>query len=202
MPLLACGVHAQAQAQAQAQVREGPATRGGDYIAAIVNQELVTAGELQRRLERAKSEATRQGQRLPPDDDLRRQLMDALIDERVIVTSARESGVRIDEPELDRAVQSVASQNQITLPVLRERLRAEGIEYARFRANLRDQMMMERLREREVYRRIQVSDEDIDKLLQEQRAAASVDAETNIAQILVPVPEGADAATLATRRAR
>ena len=180
---------------------QGRIVRSGDWIAAVVNQELVTAGEVERRLERAKAEATRAGMRLPPDEDLRRQVMDALIDERVIVTSARESGVRIDEPEIDRAVQSVAQQNQLTMPALRERLRSEGVDYGRFRGNLRDQMMMERLREREVYRRIQIKDEEIDKQLAERRSAAAADAELNVAQILVTVPEGADAAAVAARRA-
>ena len=180
---------------------QGRIVRSGDWIAAVVNQELVTAGEVERRLERAKAEATRAGMRLPPDEDLRRQVMDALIDERVIITSARESGVRIDEPEIDRAVQSVAQQNQLTMPALRERLRSEGVDYGRFRGNLRDQMMMERLREREVYRRIQIKDEEIDKQLAERRSAAAADAELNVAQILVTVPEGADAAAVAARRA-
>ena len=82
----------------------------GDYIAAVVNQELVTAGEVQRRVEIALASARRQGAPLPPEAELRRQVLDALIDERVIITNARESGVRIDEPEIDRAVQSIAAQ--------------------------------------------------------------------------------------------
>ncbi len=176
--------------------------RNGDYITAVVNQELVTAAEIDLRLQRARAEAARSGVRLPPEDELRRQIMDALIDERVIITNARDSGMRIDEPEIDRAVQSVAAQNQITLDVLRERLRADGIEYGRFRANLRDQMMIERLREREVYQRIKISDEDIDALLLQQRAEANADPDTQIAQILVTVPEGADAAAVAARQAR
>lgn len=181
---------------------QGRNARNGDYIAAIVNQELVTAGEVQRRLERAKAEAARSGARLPPEADLRQQVVDVLIDERVIVTSARESGVRVDEPEIDRAVQSVAAQNQITLSVLRERLRSEGIDYGLFRTNLRDQMLMERMREREVYRRITITEEDVDKLLAEQRSAASKDAETDIAQVLVPVPENVTPAALAALRAK
>ena len=178
----------------------GNALRSGDYIAVIVNQELVTAGEVERRLERAVAEAAR-GAKLPPEAELRRLALDALIDERVMISSARESGVRVDEPEVDRAVQSIAAQNQITLPVLRERLRAEGTDYGRFRANVRDQMLIERLREREVYQRIKISDDELDNFLEQQRAAASVDADTNIAQILVTVPDGADAATVAARRA-
>jgi peptidyl-prolyl cis-trans isomerase SurA len=176
--------------------------RNGDYIAAVVNQELVTAGEVDRRIERAQVEASRAGLRLPPPDELRRQALDALIEERAMITSARESGMRVEDVEIDRAVQNIAQQNQISMQVLRQRLQAEGMDYGRFRANLRDQMMIERLREREVYQRIRIKDEDIDKLLADQRAAASVDAPTNIAQILVSVPDGADAATEAARRAR
>ena len=181
---------------------QGRAVRNGDYIAAVVNQELVTAGEVERRIERAQADASRAGVRLPPDSELRRQALDALIDERAMITTARESGMRVDDAEVDRAVLNIAQQNQITLPVLRERLVAEGIDYGRFRANLRDQIMIERLREREVYQRIRISDEEIDRLLAEQRTAANVDAPTNIAQILVTVPEGADRATEAARRAR
>ena len=176
--------------------------RNGDYIAAVVNQELVTAGEVERRVERTQAEATRSGMRLPPEPDLRRQALDALIDERAMITNARESGMRVDDTEVDRAVQNIAQQNQIALPVLRERLVAEGIDYGRFRANLRDQIMIERLREREVYQRIKISDEDIDRVLAEQRSTLNADAPTNIAQILVTVPEGADPATVASRRAR
>lgn len=176
--------------------------RNGDYIVAIINSELVTAGEIDRRLQRAQEEASRAGARLPPEGQLRQQVLDLLIDERVIVTYARESGLRIDEAELDRAVQSVAQQNQISTEQLRERLRSDGIDYARFRANLRDQMMIERIREREVYGRIKVADADIERYIDQQRAATQGDAEINLAQILVTVPEGADAATVAERKAR
>jgi peptidyl-prolyl cis-trans isomerase SurA len=186
---------------AGAAAAQGRAALNGDYIAAVVNQELVTAGEVERRVERLRAEAGRAGQRLPPDDEVRRRVFEALIDERVIITNARET-VRVDDAEVDRAVQSVAAQNQLTVPALREQLVKEGIDYGRFRANLRDQLMVERLREREVYQRIRVSDEEIDRFLEQQRASAATDAEINLAQILVPVPEGADAAAVAERRAR
>jgi peptidyl-prolyl cis-trans isomerase SurA len=188
-------VQAQPSGQRRAPVRQG------DYIAVIVNQELVTAGEVERRLERVRAEAPR-GTQLPPEPELRRQLLDALIDERVMISLARENGMKVDEPEIDRAVQSIAAQNQISLATLRERLRAEGTDYARFRANVRDQILIERLREREVYRRINVSDEEVDRFIAEQRAAAGQDAEVNLAQMLVPVPEGASIAEVAERRGR
>ncbi len=186
---------------ATAQTRAAPA-RTGDYILAVVNQELVTAAELQGRLERVRADAARQRATLPPEDQLKRELLDALIDERVQLTHARESGMRIDDAELDRAVNNVAVQNQITMAQLRERLRKEGIDYARFRNNVRDQLLTERVREREVQARIRVTDADIDALLAERRAAAGASAEYNIAQILVTVPEGASVEETARRRER
>lgn len=200
LPLAVLSVAAMLHAPAAAQQRFD--ARGGDYIAAVVNQELVTAGEVQRRVEGALAEARRRGARLPPEAELRRQVLDALIDERVIITNARESGLRVEEAEIDRAVQNIAAQNQINMEVLRQRLAAEGMDYARFRATLRDQIMIERMREREVYRRIQISDEEVDKILDEERARINAAAETNLAQILVTVPERADEATVAARRER
>jgi peptidyl-prolyl cis-trans isomerase SurA len=175
------------------------APRSGDYIVAVVNQELVTAGEVQQRLAQVRAQATRGGTRLPPEAELRRQVTEALIEERVLVTYARDSGVKIDEADLDRAVANVAQQNQITLAQLRERLKTEGLDYSRFRSSVRDQMMVERTREHEVQSRIKVSDADIDAFLDKQRARAPV--ELNIAQILVTVPEGASVAEVAQRRA-
>ena len=181
--------------------RTAPVAQTGDYILAIVNQELVTAAELQLRLARVRDEAARNKQALPAADELRKQLLDVLIDERVQVTYARESGQRLDEAELDRAVANVAVQNQLSMTQLRERLRGDGIDYTRFRTNLRDQIMTERVREREVQARIRISDEDIDKYLDKRRVEAGAAAELNIAQLLVAVPDGASVATVAERRA-
>ena len=202
---LLCGVATLALALVasalQAQTREA-VLRPGDYIVAVVNSELVTAGEVQQRLSRAQQEAARSGARLPPADQLRKQIVDALIDDRVQVTNARENGVRVDDAEVDRAIANVAAQNQITLPQLRDRLRSEGIDYGRFRETIRDQIAVEKMREREVLARIQISDRDIDALVDQQRAAAGASTEYNIAQVLVTVPEGAPEATEAERRAR
>jgi peptidyl-prolyl cis-trans isomerase SurA len=176
--------------------------RPGDYIVAVVNSELVTAGEVQQRLSRAQREAARGGARLPPTELLRKQIVEALIDERVQVTSAREIGVRVDDAEVDRAIANVAAQNQIALPQLRDRLRADGVDYGRFRETIRDQIAVEKMREREVLARIQISDREIDALVDQQRAAAGVSTEYNVAQVLVTVPEGASEAIVAERRAR
>ena len=133
-------------------------------------------------------------------DAMRQQALESLIEERVLITYARDSGMRVDDAEVDRAVQSVAAQNQLSLDQLRERLRIEGLDYTRFRASLRDQILIERVREREVGQRTRVPDAEIDKYLAERKAPAPAKAELNIAQILVTVPEGADADTWPSAR--
>jgi len=187
---------------APAQAQRAAASRNGDHIVAVVNTESVTAVEVEQRMARVRADAQRSGAKLPTDEALRKDVLDALIEERVLLTYARETGARVDDVELDRAVGNVAAQNQITLAQLRERLTAEGMDFTRFRNNLRDQMMLERVREREVLSRIKVPDADIDKYIDAQRADAAGDLEVNLAQILVTVPEGASDAVVAQRRAR
>lgn len=176
------------------------AARNGDYIVAIVNQELVTAGEVDRRIAQIRESAERSGSRLPGGDELRQRVVEQLIEERVLVTHARDSGMRIDEVELDRAVAGVAQQNQVTVPQLRERLQSEGIAFSQFRDQIRDQMLAERVREREVLQSIRVSDAEVDGFLTEHQRQQPV--ELNLAQILIPVPEQADEAQIAPLRAQ
>ncbi len=185
-----------------AQAQTARSNRSGDFIVAVVNTEAVTAVEVAQRVERIAADARRAGGPQPSTEVLRQQVLDTLIDERVQITFARDVGQKVDDAEVDRAVANVAAQNQLTLPQLRERLRAEGMEMARYRSSLRDQLLLERVREREVNSRIRISDADIDKLLDERRARASGDAQLNLAQILVSVPEGADAGVVAQRRSR
>ena len=178
------------------------AQSSADFIVAVVNQEVVTNAELQQRLARVRDEALRSKTPLPPAPVLRQQVLDILINERAMVSGARESGIRIDDPELERAVANVATQNQMTMPQLRARLRRENIDYGRFREGIKDQMLVERAREREVGSRIRVSDADIDALLEARRKEVGAVPELDIAQILITVPEGASEAVLADRRAR
>jgi peptidyl-prolyl cis-trans isomerase SurA len=185
-----------------AQVRASATPNMADYIIAVVNQELVTNAELQQRMTRIREEAVRSKTQLPPSAEFRKQVLDALIDERVQVTNARETGPKVDEAELDRAVLNVAVQNQMTLPQLRARLQQQGLAFSTFRNNVKDQMLMERVREREVSSRINVTDAEIDALLAQRRAAASTSGQINIAQILVTVADGASVDEVAKRRAR
>lgn len=174
----------------------------GDFIVAVVNTEAVTAIEVAQRVERAQGEAKRNNSLLPDAEALRQQVLDTLIDERVQITYARESGVKVDENEVDRAIANIASQNQISVVQLRDRLRSEGLDFGRFRSTLRDQLMVERVREREVLARIRITDADIDRVLDERRGKSATANQINLAQILVTVPEGAAADVVAQRQQR
>ena len=174
--------------------------RTADYILAIVNSELVTANELEARVAQVREEAQRTGRRLPPDSELRRQLLDALIDERVQITYARDSGMRVDDVELERAVANIAAQNKLTVEQLRGALRQQGIDYVRFRNNVRDQILIERNREREVQARIRITDSEVDDYIAQQRASGA-NTRFNLAQVLITVPEGATDEVVAERKA-
>lgn len=188
---------------ARAQSRSGDAVPNtADYIVAVVNQELVTNGELQARIDRVREDSARSGAALPPPDELRKRVLDALIDERVQVTNARETGPKLDEVDIDRAVTNVATQNQLTLVQLRARLKQQGMSFTTFRNNVKDQMLVERVREREVNSRIRITDADVDALLQQRMASAKGSVNLDIAQILTSVPDGAPANVLAEKRAK
>ncbi len=208
--LLACGAVA-STAQAVAQTAPASATRPGstaapaasrgDYILAVVNQEVVTAGELAQRMARVREAAARERAPLPPEAELRQQMLELLIDERVLLTHARDNAPRLDEAEVERAVANVAAQNQLTLPQLRERLQREGLDYGRFRSNVRDQLLIERVREREVQARIRITDRDIDTWVEQQRASAGSGLQLNLGHVLIRVPEKSSPAVEAEQRA-
>ncbi|MFG6414104.1 peptidylprolyl isomerase [Roseateles sp. DC23W] len=179
-----------------------PTLQPGDYIAAVVNQDVVAASEVVQRTERLRQEARQRGEAMPETAGLRKQALEALIEERVQITHARENGSRVDEAELDRVVANVAAQNKLTMAQLRERLKQDGTDYKSFRENLRDQMMTERVREREVQGRIKVTDTEIDAWLDKRRAALEQSGQINLAQVLVPVPDGAAESLVAERRAK
>ena len=191
-----------ASAQTTPPARTAAVPSTADYIVAVVNQELVTNGELQGRIARIREDAQRNKAALPPQAELRKQVLEALIDDRVQVTNARETGPKLDEAEIDRAVANVAVQNQMTMVQLRARLQQQGVAFATFRNNVRDQLLTERVREREVNQRIRIGSDEIDALLDKRRAAAGGTVQINLAQILVTVPEGATPEQIAQRSAR
>lgn len=165
-----------------------------DYIMAVVNQEPITHTDVDKRVTRIQ-ESARAGTKLPPEDELRAQVLDALIDEKVQISYAKTIGVDIPDAEVDAAIEGIAAQNQLTLADLKQRMKADGLDFDRYRASLREQILLQRLREREVMPRIVVTDQELDEFLKQDKAAQS-EVALNVAHILIAVPEGATPAQI------
>jgi peptidyl-prolyl cis-trans isomerase SurA len=166
--------------------------RQADYIVAVVNSEPVTNNEVRSKLLRAEQQLTQQGAVMPPRGELIRQVLERLIGDKAQLQAARTSGVRIDDNAVASAVETVAQQNQVSVEELRRRLATDGIAYPKFREDIREELLVNRFRQREVDARVSVTDSDIDQFLRDQEGnndIASMD--INLAQILIAVPENA-----------
>jgi peptidyl-prolyl cis-trans isomerase SurA len=178
--------------------------RAADYIVAVVNSEPITNNEVRSRMLRFDQQLTQQGQAVPPRAEFARQVLERLISEKAQLQLARETGIKVDEATVDQAEQNVARQNRIEVSELRRRLAAEGIALSQFREELRNQLLLTRLRERDLEPRVKVNDIEVDQYLREQQQAGNGVAamELNLAHILVAVPENATEAQIASLRAR
>lgn len=181
-----------------------PGTRAADFIVAVVNSEPITNQQVSAEVARIRQQLTAQRRPQPEAGELARQVLNQLINEKVQLQLARELGIKVDDPSIDQAEQSVASQNQLTVEQMHRQLQKEGVDLKRFRDQLRDQLLLTRLREREVEPRVRVSDGEVDQYLAEQqeRSADPVAQSVNMAHILVSVPEGATEQQLAELQAR
>jgi len=172
-----------------------------DRVLAVVNSEVITQLELDDQVKLAARELTRQGTTLPDRTMLEKQLLERMITTRVMAQHARETGVRVDEQQVDRALARIAEQNKFKPEELEQYLREEGIDIARYREDLRNDIVMARLREREVESRITVSEAEVDRFLKGQQAEGRND-EFNLLHILVTLPEAASPEQIQGRRTR
>ena len=173
-----------------------------DRIVAIVNKEVITFSELNEAIAMAERNLARQGTAAPTRSLLERQMLERLILEKAQLQRARDSGIRVDELQLDRAVQRIAERNRLTLADFRRALERDGISFDAYRQDLREQIILSRLREREVEEKIQVSDGEIDVFLEEMKKAPVERLEYDIAHILIGIPEQATPERIETARAR
>ena len=161
-----------------------------DRIVAVVNSEVITSLQLRARIEQAKRQLARQGVELPPDNVLERQLLERLIVERAQVQLAQETSLRVDDATLERAIERIAANNKLSAAQLREALEKDGVAWNRFRDEIRTEILLTRLREREVDSRVVVTDAEIDNFIANNPDAFSGQ-EFSVAHILLRTPEGA-----------
>lgn len=161
-----------------------------ERIVAVVDNEPITASALSERIARIKRQFARDGQKLPPDEVLERQVLEQLVIERAQVERATETGLRIDDGELSRAIERVAASNKMSVDDFRAALDKDGMAWPTFRENIRQEMLIARLREREVDGRVVVTDAEIDNYLRSNSGTASGQ-EYRLAHILLRAPESA-----------
>ena len=175
------------------------AQRPADFIVSVVNSEPITNHQVSVEVRRILQQYAQQRRPQPDPRELSRQVLERLINERAQLQLARETGIKVDEPSVDQAEQTVARQNQMEVAELRRRIELDGFDTKMFRDQLRDQLILTRLREREVDPRVRISDLEVEQYLQEQLATSSDPAkqQINMAQILVAIPEDASEAQVA-----
>jgi peptidyl-prolyl cis-trans isomerase SurA len=198
---LAAPAHAQGARAGGTEVNAG-AARTADFIVALVNSEPITNNEVRQRMASIRQQLSQQGAALPPPEEMAREVLELLINERVQVQQARELGIRADEATLQDAERAIAAQNGLSVEAFYSRMAAEGIDRARVRAELANQILLQRLHEREVNARVRVTEADIDAFLQEQMGEDEATLELDLSHILVRVPEGAPPAQVQALEAK
>jgi peptidyl-prolyl cis-trans isomerase SurA len=172
-----------------------------DRIVAVVGSDVITYVELRTRLAAALKQLEKQGTPLPPQDVLERQMLERLIMDRAQLQYAKDSGMRVDDIQLDQAIGRIAAGNRMTVPEFRAALEKDGVQYASFREDIRNEMISVRLREREVDSKLVISEGEIDNYLASQAASGSNE-EYQLAHILLRAPESASPEQLQKLRLR
>lgn len=188
--LLSLGLCVSGELLAQAAAPAYPGLKPADHIVAVVNDEVITQVELTDRLELVLRQLRQQGTSLPPRNELERQMLERMIIDKLQLQRAREMGLHVDDAQLEQTLHRIATNNHMSIEQFRETLQRDGITFANFREEIRNEMTIARVREREVDNRIVVSEGEIDNFLNSQ-ATGSGNQEYDVSHILLRLPEGA-----------
>lgn len=174
-----------------------------DQIAVVVNDDVITRYELNSYLEKIRQQLKKQGTPLPAAKELEKQVLERLIIDMLQLQFAKESGVRIDDAQLDKALGRIAQQNNFaSLAEFKAKLGTEGVDFKKFREEIRNEITFTRLREREVDSKLVVSDNEIENYLLMQEKQSGKGEEIELAHILVQIPEQASAEKIQASRQR
>lgn len=174
-----------------------------DSVVAVVNDDVITREELNDRLKDVVQQLQRQGTPLPAMDVLEKQLLERMISDMLLTQYAKESGVRVDDTQLDLAIERIAQQNDFpSSQAFREKLESGGVDFKKFREEIRNEMISTRLREREVESKLNISESEVDNYLANKARLDSAGEEFHLAHILVVVPEQASAEKIQAARER
>lgn len=172
-----------------------------DRIIAVVNEEVITQSELDARLPAIRKQLTRQRVRMPPDEVLRKGVLDRMVLERLQLQAAARLGIETTDAKIDQAVRQVAQENRMDVAQFESALRQEGLDMGQFRDQIRTRLIIQQLLEREINSRVSVSDSELTSFL-ERNPGAGADVEYNLSHILIAVPESAAPETIQKAKAK
>lgn len=164
-----------------------------DRIVAVVNDDVITALELEDEVSDIKKQLRQQNTRLPEDAVLRKQLLERVILRRIQLQIAERAHIRVDDDTVNRTLDNIAAQNRLTLDEFRQALKREGIAYPKFRENIRQEIVLKRLQQQQVFNRITITEQEVDNFLSNQALQSGENAEYHLGHILITVPEAASA---------
>jgi len=173
-----------------------------DRIVAVVNDEVITQNDLTERVNLVVRQIQRQGGQMPAAGDLSRQILERLVNDLVQIQLAKETGIKVDDATLDRTIERIAQENNLALPAFRAALERDGIRYARFREDIRSEILLARLREREIDNHVVVTEAEVDTEIAREAREASGDSEYNLAHVLVVVAPQSTPQVIEQRRRR
>jgi peptidyl-prolyl cis-trans isomerase SurA len=171
-----------------------------DRIVAVVNDEVITALELDKEIVQIKKQMRRE--QMPPEAVLRKQLLERMILRRIQLQMAKRGSIRVDDVTLNRTIENIAAQNRLSLSQFRDALTREGMDYEDFRENMRDEITINRLQQQQVGNRIVITQQEIDTFISNQALRSGKDKEYHLGHILVAVPEAASAEQIAAARSK
>ncbi|OAM51417.1 molecular chaperone SurA [Methylovorus sp. MM2] len=160
-----------------------------DRIVAVVDQAVITENELADRIRVVSNQLEKQGTQLPPHAILEKQILERLINDTLQLQYAAQTGLRVDDNQLDKTVERIAEQNKMTVPEFREALSNEGITYRKFREDIRTEILLARLREREVDNRVNVTETEVDNYFTTQSSRTDSQDEYEVSHILIRARE-------------
>ena len=167
-----------------------------DRIVAIVNDDVIVQSELNERMADILAQLTKKGAELPPRNVIERQVLERLIVDRLQLQDAKQSGVTVTDDTLTRALANIAKENGLSLAEFRDALERQGIDFGRFRDNLRDEITISRLRNSRVRNQVTVSEQELEAFLRSHPAAASQRTAFHLYHILISTPDAAAPETI------
>lgn len=159
-----------------------------DRIVAIVNEDVVLKSELDSRYQAVVDQLRAQQVRLPPRSTLQRQILEQLIMNTIQLQRAERLDMQVPDEMLNATLQTIAEKNGITFRDLPQALASQGIDYAQYREDIREEIMIDQLRQIEVVRRVMISPREVDQYLEKKSGGPQQTTEFNISHILISVP--------------